>query len=63
MAVEMGQGYATAISQVVAETLGIRYEDVNPILADTGATPRQEETWQAVGHPVPLIQLNLRRKR
>ncbi len=28
-----------AISQVVAETLGIRYEDVNPILADTAVTP------------------------
>jgi xanthine dehydrogenase molybdenum-binding subunit len=39
MAVEIGQGYATAISQVVAETLGIRYEDVNPILSDTGVTP------------------------
>ncbi|MFC1861581.1 xanthine dehydrogenase family protein molybdopterin-binding subunit, partial [Chloroflexota bacterium] len=38
-AVEMGQGYATAIAQVVAETLGIRYEDVNPILADTVANP------------------------
>jgi len=38
-AVEMGQGYGTAIAQVVAETLGIRYEEVNPTLADTGATP------------------------
>ncbi|MFC1971146.1 xanthine dehydrogenase family protein molybdopterin-binding subunit [Chloroflexota bacterium] len=38
-AVEIGQGYATAIAQVVAETLGIRYEDVNPTLSDTGATP------------------------
>lgn len=38
-AVEMGQGYATAIAQVVAETLGIRYEDVTPTLSDTGATP------------------------
>ncbi len=38
-AVEMGQGYATAVAQVVAETLGIRYEDVNPTLADTAATP------------------------
>lgn len=37
-AVEIGQGYATAIAQVVAETLGIGYEDVNPILADTSAT-------------------------
>jgi len=38
-AVEIGQGLATAIAQVVAETLGIRYEDVNPTLADTAATP------------------------
>ncbi|MFC1860857.1 xanthine dehydrogenase family protein molybdopterin-binding subunit [Chloroflexota bacterium] len=38
-AVEMGQGYATAIAQVVAETLGVRYEDINPVLADTTATP------------------------
>jgi CO/xanthine dehydrogenase Mo-binding subunit len=38
-AVEIGQGYATAIAQVVAEGLGIRYEDVNPVLADTAATP------------------------
>ena len=39
MAVEIGQGYSTAIAQVVAETLGIRYEDVNPILSDTGVAP------------------------
>jgi xanthine dehydrogenase molybdenum-binding subunit len=39
MAVEIGQGYSTAIAQVVAETLGIRYEDVNPILSDTGLSP------------------------
>ncbi|MBI4334561.1 MAG: xanthine dehydrogenase family protein molybdopterin-binding subunit [Chloroflexi bacterium] len=38
-AVEMGQGYGTAIAQVVAETLGIRYEDVSPVLADTAVTP------------------------
>jgi xanthine dehydrogenase molybdenum-binding subunit len=38
-AVEIGQGFATAIAQVVAETLGIRYEDVNPVLADTACTP------------------------
>lgn len=38
-AVEIGQGYATAISQVVSEALGIQYEDVNPILADTNTTP------------------------
>jgi xanthine dehydrogenase molybdenum-binding subunit len=38
-AVEIGQGLATAISQVVAEVLGIRYGEVNPVLADTWATP------------------------
>ncbi len=39
MALEMGQGYSTAIAQVVAETLGIRYEDVNVIPSDTGVAP------------------------
>jgi xanthine dehydrogenase molybdenum-binding subunit len=39
MAVEIGQGYATAIAQVVAEALGIRYEDVSPVLSDTAVTP------------------------
>jgi xanthine dehydrogenase molybdenum-binding subunit len=38
-AVEIGQGYGTAICQVVAETLGISYEAVNATLGDTGATP------------------------
>ena len=38
-AVEIGQGCATAMSQVVAEALGLRYEDVNVILADTAVTP------------------------
>jgi xanthine dehydrogenase molybdenum-binding subunit len=38
-AVEIGQGYATALAQVVAETLGIHYEDVHPVLADTAVTP------------------------
>lgn len=37
--VEIGQGYGTAVAQVVAETLGIRYENVTPILADTGVAP------------------------
>jgi xanthine dehydrogenase molybdenum-binding subunit len=38
-AVEIGQGYGTATAQVVAEVLGIRYEDVGLVLADTGAAP------------------------
>jgi xanthine dehydrogenase molybdenum-binding subunit len=37
--VEMGQGCATAIAQVVAETLGLAYEQVSVIMADTGVTP------------------------
>jgi xanthine dehydrogenase molybdenum-binding subunit len=36
--VEMGSGCATAMAQVVAEALGLRYEDVNVLLADTAAT-------------------------
>lgn len=39
MPVEIGQGYSTAIAQVVAEALGIRYEDVNPIISDSGVAP------------------------
>jgi len=38
-AVEIGQGLATAMSLVVAEVLGISYDNVNPVLADTWATP------------------------
>ncbi|MFH1489305.1 MAG: xanthine dehydrogenase family protein molybdopterin-binding subunit [Pseudomonadota bacterium] len=38
-AVEIGQGYGTATAQVVAECLGLPYEKVNVILADTGAAP------------------------
>jgi len=38
-ATEIGQGCATAMTQVVAEALGLRYEDVNVTLADTAVTP------------------------
>lgn len=38
-AAEIGQGIRTAMSQVVAETLGIHYEDVDILLGDTAATP------------------------
>jgi len=38
-AVEIGQGYGTATAQVVAECLGLKYENVSVILADTGAAP------------------------
>ncbi|MDP2931547.1 MAG: xanthine dehydrogenase family protein molybdopterin-binding subunit, partial [Chloroflexota bacterium] len=45
-AVEIGQGIKTAMAQVIAEELGIRYEDVNVLLGDTAATP---EGWGVVG--------------
>ncbi len=38
-AVEIGQGCATIMVQVVAETLGLRYEDVSATMADTASTP------------------------
>lgn len=59
MAVEMGQGYATAIAQVVAETLGIRYEDVNPILADTGVTPTSRGNVASSGTSSPINSAKL----
>ena len=36
---EIGQGLRTAMGQVVAEVLGLRYEDVNVLLSDTSITP------------------------
>lgn len=54
MAVEMGQGYATALSQVVAEALGLRYEDVNPVLSDTGATPPSRGNVASTGTSSPM---------
>ena len=36
---EIGQGLKTAMAQIAAEVLGLRYEDVNVILADTSVTP------------------------
>ncbi|MFC1946107.1 xanthine dehydrogenase family protein molybdopterin-binding subunit [Chloroflexota bacterium] len=38
-AVEIGQGCATVMVQVVAETLGLEYGDISTTLADTAATP------------------------
>ncbi len=39
MGAEIGQGFGTAITQAVAETLGLRYEDVSTVLADSSVTP------------------------
>jgi xanthine dehydrogenase molybdenum-binding subunit len=44
-AVEIGQGIRTAMAQVVAETLGIDFEDVSVLLGDTSSTP---EGWGVV---------------
>ncbi|HUL29164.1 MAG TPA: molybdopterin cofactor-binding domain-containing protein, partial [Thermodesulfobacteriota bacterium] len=59
MAVEMGQGYGTIISQIVAETLGLRYEDVNPTLADTGATPTSRGNVASSGTSSPANSVRL----
>ena len=36
---DIGQGSNTVLAQIVAETLGVDYEDVYVISADTGVTP------------------------
>jgi len=59
MAVEMGQGYGTILSQIVAETLGLRYEDVNPTLADTGATPTSRGNVASSGTSSPANSARL----
>lgn len=38
-AIEMGQGCGTSMTQVVAEALGLHYEDVNVILSDSSVVP------------------------
>ncbi|MDP2917404.1 MAG: xanthine dehydrogenase family protein molybdopterin-binding subunit, partial [Dehalococcoidia bacterium] len=53
-AVEMGQGYGTALAQVVAEALGIRYEDVGVTLADTAATPASRGNVASTGTSSPM---------
>ena len=52
--VEIGQGYGTATAQVAAECLGIRYEDVNVILADTGAAPAAIGNVASSGTSAPM---------
>ena len=36
---ELGQGLRTAMTQIAAESVGARLEDINVTLSDTGATP------------------------
>ena len=37
--IDVGEGLTTVLCQMAAETLGARYEDVEPVLADTSSTP------------------------
>lgn len=66
-AVEIGQGFASAISQVVSEVLGIRFEDVTPLLSDTAATPAAISNTGSTGvsthvRAVQLAAENVRKK-
>ena len=44
-AADIGQGAETVIAQIVAETLGVKYEDVRVTAADTGTTPLDPGTF------------------
>jgi CO/xanthine dehydrogenase Mo-binding subunit len=46
---DMGNGVYTAIAQVVAEELGIEYEDVSIVTADTETTPACLGNWGSRG--------------
>lgn len=43
-AVEMGQGSATALSQIVAEELAVDFDDVHIVQSDTAASPLERTT-------------------
>jgi xanthine dehydrogenase molybdenum-binding subunit len=53
-AVEIGQGYGTATAQVAAEALGLPYEKVHVILADTGAAPAAIGNVASSGTSAPM---------
>ncbi|MCZ2414281.1 MAG: xanthine dehydrogenase family protein molybdopterin-binding subunit [Burkholderiales bacterium] len=46
---ELGQGTETVIAQIVADTLGIAFEDVRVITGDTETTPHGGATWASRG--------------
>ncbi|MEC7760656.1 MAG: xanthine dehydrogenase family protein molybdopterin-binding subunit [Pseudomonadota bacterium] len=65
--VDMGQGSATAHSQIVAEVLGIRAEDVRVVNPDTDVTPYDMATLGSrstyhMGHAVRLAAEDARAK-
>ncbi|MBI4284440.1 MAG: xanthine dehydrogenase family protein molybdopterin-binding subunit [Chloroflexi bacterium] len=46
---DIGEGFETAICQVVAEALGLRYEDVTAVLSDTAVTPAGVGIFGSIG--------------
>ena len=42
--IDVGEGLTTVLCQLAAETLGARYEDIEPVLADTSTTPNSPIT-------------------
>ena len=42
--IDVGEGLTTVLCQLAAEALGARYEDIEPILADTSGTPNSPIT-------------------
>ncbi|MBI4288316.1 MAG: molybdopterin-dependent oxidoreductase [Chloroflexi bacterium] len=44
-AADIGQGSSTVLCQILAEELGVRFEDVSIVAADTGTTPVDIGTW------------------
>lgn len=53
-AVEIGQGYATAVAQVVAEALCIPYEKVHVLTQDSAATPATKGNVASTGTSSPI---------
>ena len=56
---ELGQGIATAQTQLVAEELSVRFERVNLIYCDTALTPDQAYTSGSQSHPANFNRSNL----
>jgi nicotinate dehydrogenase subunit B len=56
---ELGQGMETAQTQLVAEELGVRFEQVKLIYCDTSCTPDQGYTSGSQSHPTNFNRTNL----
>jgi 4-hydroxybenzoyl-CoA reductase subunit alpha len=66
-AADIGQGAETVISQIVAEELGVRLEDVRITAADTGVTPLDPGTFGSgvtvrAGNAARLAALSVKQK-